>query len=92
MAEYVSLVGDSYLIKKILTLDEALKLLEEDPQIKLITKSESTHGLGKRETYYYESLVSGKTFLTPSVQNDILIKNVNAAAHVFFFFHTLYYS
>ena len=73
--EHVSLVGDSYLIKKILTLDEALKLLEEDPQIKLITKSESTHGLGKRETYYYESLVLGKTFLTPSVQNDILIKN-----------------
>lgn len=73
--EHVSLVGDSYLIKKILSLDEALKLLEEDPQIKLITKSESTHGLGKRETYYYESLVSGETFLTPSVQNDILIKN-----------------
>ena len=41
--EHVSLVGDSYLIKKILSLDEALKLLEEDPQIKLITKSESTH-------------------------------------------------
>lgn len=73
--EHVSLVGHSYLIKKILTLDEALKLLEEDSQIKLVTKSESTHGLGKRETYYYESLVSGKTFLTPSVQNDILIKN-----------------
>lgn len=73
--EPVSLAGESYLIKKILTFDEALKLLEEDPQIKLITKSESTHGLGKKETCYYESLVSGKTFLTPSVQNDILIKN-----------------
>lgn len=71
----ISSAGHSYLIKKILTLDEALKLLEEDPQIKLVTKSENTHTFGERETYYYESLISGKTFLTQSVQNDILIKN-----------------
>lgn len=71
----ISSAGHSYLIKKILTLDEALKLLEEAPQIKLVTKSENTHTFGERETYYYESLISGKTFLTQSVQNDILIKN-----------------
>ena len=55
--------------------DEARNLLEEDPQINLVAKSENTHTFGERETYYYESLISGKTFLTPSVQNDILIKN-----------------
>jgi hypothetical protein len=71
----LSYAGHFYLIKKILTDDEALKLLEEAPQIKLIAKSENTHTFGEKETYYYESLISGKTFLTQSVQNDILIKN-----------------
>ena len=73
--EPVSLVGHSFLIKNVLSEDEALKLLEEDPQIKLVTKSESPYAPDKRETYYYELLISGKTFLTQSIQNDILLKN-----------------
>ena len=60
--EPVSLAGDSYLIKKILTFDEALKLLEEDPQIKLITKSESTHGLGKKKPVIMNHLFQEKHF------------------------------
>lgn len=71
----ISCVGRSFLIKKVLSEDEARNLLEEAPQINLVAKSENTHTFGERETYYYESLISGKTFLTPSVQNDILIKN-----------------
>lgn len=71
----ISCVGHSFLIKKVLSEDEARNLLEEDPQINLVAKSENTHTFGERETYYYESLISGKTFLTQSVQNDILIKN-----------------
>lgn len=63
-----SCAGQTYLIKNILTYDEALSLLEENSLLKAKIKD-------SRENSYYESSISGKTFLTQSVQNDILIKD-----------------
>ena len=67
--------GHFYVIKKILTYDEAFKLLEENPQINPIARTENGHVYDSSANTYYDSFVSGKKFLTLLIQNDILIKN-----------------
>lgn len=71
----ISCAGHFYTIKKILTYDEAFKLLEEDPQIKPVARTEDGHTYDSSVNTYYDSFVSEKKFLTLLIQNDILIKN-----------------
>ena len=59
--------GHSYLIKRVLSTTEASSLFEENPQL-------FPRGKDGQGNIYYETSVSGKTFLTQSLQNDIFIQ------------------
>lgn len=58
--------GNSYLIKQVLTPAEASNLLEESSLL-------SPKGQDKAGNKLYETTISGKTFLSPSLQDNIVI-------------------
>ena len=67
--------GHSFLIKKILTEDEALSLLKDDSRLIPKRENEKGHTFDRNPTFYYESTIAGKIFLTESVQNNTLVKD-----------------